>query len=182
MSEAFEVPVSADLRYPIGEFVNPGSLSPGERAVALAAIETTPGRLRDAVVGLSEEQLDTPYRPAGWTVRQVVHHLVDSHINSFVRFKLGLTEDHPTVGVYNEKAWAEQPDHRGAIEPALELLAQLHARWISLLGELGDSEWARTVDHPEVGDMRLDALLALYAWHGPHHVAHITALRHREGW
>ena len=175
-------PESDRLRYPIGEFRNPGSLTSAERRAAIAAVAETPERLRRAVAGLDAGQIDTRYRPGGWTVRQVVHHLVDSHLNSFARFKLGLTEEHPTIRTYDEAAWAEQADHRGEIEPSVELLALLHGRWVALLDALDETQWARTIDHPEMGDLRLDALLALYAWHGPHHVAQIEALRRRRGW
>jgi len=171
-----------DLRYPIGEFVRPASLSAAERAAALAVLSETPSKLRAAVSGLTEEQLDTPYRPDGWTVRQVVHHLPDSHLNSFIRFKLGLTEDCPTIGTYDEKAWAELPDAAGPIEVSLRLLEALHERWVGLLSALADADWERPIDHPEIGRLRLDQLLALYDWHARHHLAHISSLRDRQGW
>ncbi|MDH3402854.1 MAG: bacillithiol transferase BstA [Acidobacteriota bacterium] len=171
-----------DLRYPIGEMHWPPALAPGERTAALAVLAETPAKLRAAVAGLDDARLDTPYRPGGWTVRQVVHHLPDSHMNSFIRFKLGLTEELPTVGVYNEKAWSELPDASGPIEVSLRLLEALHERWVGLLATLDDAAWQRRIDHPEVGVLRLDQLLALYEWHSRHHVAHITSLRDREGW
>jgi hypothetical protein len=136
-----------------------------------------------AVDGLDEEQLDTPYRPGGWTVRQVVHHLADSHINAFVRFRLGLTEDQPTIKPYDEKLWAELADCRNApVEMSLSLLEGLHQRWVMLLTGMSDSDYARTIHHPESGILRLDTYLATYGWHSRHHVAHITNLRERLGW
>lgn len=172
----------SDLRYPIGEFVAPGSLTPAERVEAIEQIAQLPGRLRDAVAGLSDEQLDTPYRPGGWTVRQVVHHVPDSHLNAYVRWKLTLTEDVPTIRTYDEKRWAELPDTQAPIDASLDLLEALHVRWVTLLRQLGDDAWERRLAHPEIGDLGLDDMLALYAWHSRHHVAHITSLRAREGW
>ena len=139
--------------------------------------------MRDAVEGLSSEQLDTPYRPGGWTVRQVVHHVPDSHMNSYVRFKLALTEDEPTIKPYEQERWAELADARNEpVETSLVLLESLHRRWVSLLKSLKAAELARTFRHPELGVMTLDRNLALYAWHGKHHVAHIKSLRARNGW
>jgi uncharacterized damage-inducible protein DinB len=172
----------ADLRYPIGRIDFSGQLTKEQREVAIADIEQVPGWARDAVSDLSETQLDTPYRPDGWTVRQVVHHLPDSHMNSFIRFKLTLTEHKPTVGVYDEARWAELPDADGPIDLSLHLLDALHARWVYLLRSIDDADWERELSHPEMGDMRLDELLVFYGWHGRHHVAHITSLREREGW
>jgi hypothetical protein len=137
--------------------------------------------MRAAVASLSPEQLDTPYRPGGWTVRTVVHHVPDSHINSYVRFKLALTEDEPVIKPYDEAAWAKLVDS-GPIEPSLTLLESLHERWVQLLKTLSDADFARQFRHPELGAVRLDQNLALYAWHGKHHVAHITSLRERMGW
>jgi len=171
-----------DLRYPIGEFEMPATLSTEERAEALATLAAAPAELQSAVSGLHTSQLDTPYRPGGWTVRQVVHHLPDSHMNSFIRFKLGLTEDEPTIGTYDEKAWAELPDAEDPIEVSLRLLAALHERWVALLESLDDAAWARHIHHPEWGRLRLDQLLALYDWHSRHHVAHVRSLRDRQGW
>jgi uncharacterized damage-inducible protein DinB len=172
-----------DLRYPIGPFrFNPPATA-DTRLADVASIADAPGRLRQAVAGLDERQLDTPYRPTGWTVRQVVHHIVDSHINAYVRFRLALTEDHPTVRPYDEKGWAELADARAApVEISLDLLDRLHERWVRLLRSLPEEAMARTVHHPENGVMSLDHLLQSYSWHGRHHVAHITALRARENW
>lgn len=171
-----------DLRYPIGRIDFSGQLTKEQREIAIADIEQAPGWLRDAVQDLSDGQLDTPYRPGGWTVRQVVHHLVDSHMNSLLRFKFVLAEDKPTVRTYDEAVWAELPDADGPIDMSLSLLDALHARWVYLLRSLDDADWKRELTHPEMGDMRLDELLVFYAWHGRHHVAHITKLREREGW
>jgi DinB superfamily len=174
---------SADLRYPIGKFRRPASLSPAERAAAVAAIAETPARLRAAVAGLAPAQLDTPYRPGGWTVRQLVHHVPESHMNAFVRLKLALTEDGPTIRPYHEDRWAELPDAKAApIEPSLALLEALHQRWDLALRELAAPDWERTFVHPDLGRQTVEQLVALYAWHGRHHVAHVTELRGREGW
>lgn len=176
------MPPTPDLRYPVGEFVPPDTVAPDDRRTAIDDIEMAPAKLRDAVAGLSDEQLDTPYRPGGWTVRQVVHHLPDSHTNGYFRLKLALTEETPTIRAYDEKAWAELPDSAAPIAVSLDLLAHLHTRWVILWRSLTDADWTRPFHHPEAGDMRIDQLLALYAWHGKHHVAHVTALRAREGW
>jgi hypothetical protein len=172
-----------DLRYPIGEFEWRGENSEDERLRYLNEIEQAPAHLRAAVAGLSNEQLDTPYRPGGWTVRQVVHHVPDSHMNSYVRFRLALTEEQPTIKPYQENHWAELTDARTApIEMSLALLESLHARWILLLRGLGPQDFARRFRHPELGTVSLDRNLALYAWHGRHHVAHVLSLRQRMGW
>ena len=172
-----------DPRYPIGEFSFDGSLSEQEKATHLDHIEQTPTRLRAAVQGLSEKQLDTPYRDGGWTVRQVVHHVPDSHMNAYVRFKLALTEDVPTIRPYMEKPWAELPEAKSApVELSLVLLESLHKRWMLTLCNIKSEEWKRTFRHPEIGVMSLEKTLALYSWHGRHHVAHVTELRKRMGW
>lgn len=172
-----------DLRYPIGKFSYEGRLSEAQKQEALSNIEQAPVKLRAAVKGLSDAQLDTAYRPGGWTVRQVVHHLPDSHLNSYVRFKLALTEDEPTIKPYAEDRWAELADTKATpIEVSLSLLDSLHDRWARLLRSLTDDDWKRTFRHPALGVMDLEKSLALYSWHGRHHVAHITALRVREGW
>ena len=172
-----------DFRFPVGRFQRPASLSNEQRREAIDAIAIAPAKLRDAVRGLSDVQLDTPYRPDGWTVRQVVHHLPDSHANAFIRFKLGLTEDTPMIKPYNEAAWAQLEDARTTpIETSLSLVDGLHDRWVRLLNAMSSSDFERSLNHPENGVMTLDQLLALYAWHGKHHVAHITSLRSRHGW
>ena len=173
-----------DLRYPIGPFAPEGELTPERRALLVAEIAEAPTRLRDAVAGLTPEQLDTPYRPGGWTVRQLVHHVADSHLNAYARLKLALTEDAPTIKPYDEARWAELPDVAAVpIETSLRLLVALHERWVAVLEALEPGQWARALHHPEhARPMTLDTLLALYAWHGRHHVAHVTALRAREGW
>ena len=173
-----------DPRFPIGEFrYDPSDDSEGPEHW-LAENETAPARLRAAVAGLDPHQLETPYRAGGWTVRQVVHHLPDSHFNSYCRFKLALTEDTPTIRPYLEARWAELPDGRSApVELSVALLEALHARWMLLLRTLGPADLDRRFIHPEHGEtFDLRRTLAFYAWHGSHHVAHITALRAREGW
>jgi len=179
-----ETATEEDLRYPTGDLVYPERpFTPEERRAGIATIAATPARLRAAVAGLSEAQLDTPYRPGGWTVRQVVHHVPDSHANAYIRFKLALTEDEPTIRPYAEGDWAELPEARtGPLSLSLNLLDALHERWVRMLEALTSEQWARTYRHPESGVHSLDGLLAVYAWHGPHHVAHITSLRRRQGW
>lgn len=172
-----------DLRYPIGRFPRVETLTIAERNAYIADIEQTPANLRAAVAGLTPEQIETPYRPEGWTVRQVAHHLPDSHLNAYIRFKLALTEDEPLIKTYMEERWAELPDTRHTpIEVSLTLLDALHTRWTILLKALSDEEWRRTFRHPVLGVMRLEQSIALYAWHGRHHVAHIRSLRERMGW
>lgn len=172
-----------DLRYPAGKFGFPDTVSPAELAGFIDQIAEAPARLRASVAGLDDKQLDTPYRPGGWTVRQVVHHVPDSHMNSYVRFRLALTENDPVIKPYEEARWAELEDARAMpIEPSLALLESLHARWVPLLRSLSEAEWKRSFRHPELGPVRLEQNAALYAWHGRHHVQHITALRERMGW
>jgi uncharacterized damage-inducible protein DinB len=171
-----------DLRYPVGRFSFTGG-DDSSRAEAIAIIADLPSRLRAAIAGMSDAQLETPYRDGGWTVRQVVHHLPDSHLNAFARFKFALTEDKPTIKPYDEAKWAELPDGRtGPVAPSLALLDGLHARWALLLRGMRAGDFARELVHPENGVMTLDRMLALYAWHSRHHVAHITELKKREGW
>ena len=173
----------SDLQYPIGKFQRPASLSADQRRSATEAIAAAPADLRSAVRGLNEAQLDTPYRPGGWTVRQVLHHVPDSHSNAYTRFKLALTEDVPTIKPYDEAAWARLEDSRTTpIETSLTMMDALHDRWVHLIQSLAPADFARTLNHPENGVMNLDQLLALYAWHGAHHVAHITNLRSRNNW
>ena len=171
-----------DLRYPIGSFTLVAQ-SPEVRQRAIADIAALPDRLADAVKGLRDGQLDTPYRPGGWTVRQVVHHVADSHINAFVRFKLALTEERPTVAGYDEKKFAELPDTQLPVDVSLQLLRALHARWVALYQDMPDEAWARTFRHPEYPEpLTLDWQVQMYGWHSRHHVAHITTLRQRQGW
>lgn len=160
----------------------PAALTAAERERALDQVAAAPGRLRDAVRDLTDAQLDTRYRAGGWTVRQVVHHLPDSHANAYVRLKLALTEDTPLIRTYDEARWADLPDAAGPIALSLDLLEHLHARWLYLWRRLAAAAWSRRLRHPDLGEMRVDALLAFYAWHGRHHVAHVTTLREREGW
>jgi len=172
-----------DPRFPLGKFSYNGPLSQEQRQKLLNDIAQTPVNLRTAVKGLSDSQLDTPYRDGGWTVRQVVHHVPDSHMNAYVRFKMALTEDSPTIKTYEEARWAELPDTKATPpEVSLILLDTLHDRWVRLLRSLTPEQWNRTYRHPELGPMTLEKVLALYAWHGPHHVAHITELRKRMSW
>ncbi|MEO7648560.1 MAG: YfiT family bacillithiol transferase [Gemmatimonadaceae bacterium] len=167
-------------RFPIGEFKRPDRLSDAERATAILKIEATPATLRAALAGMSDAQLDSTYREGSWTLRQVVHHLADSHVNSYSRFRLALTENHPTIKPYDEGKWAELEDARAMpVEVSLTLLDSLHARWVRLLRSLKPSDFDRTIDHPENGTMTIDQLLALYAWHGDHHIAHINMARKR---
>ena len=173
----------SDLQYPIGKFHFEGPLTADQRHSALNDIANAPANLRLALKDLSEAQLDTPYRPGGWTVRQVVHHVPDSHMNAYIRFKLALTEDEPTIKPYEQQLWADLDDTKSTpIEVSLTLLDSLHERWVQLLQSFTASDWKRTFRHPELGLMNLEKTLALYAWHGRHHVAHITSLRSREGW
>jgi uncharacterized damage-inducible protein DinB len=172
-----------DLRYPIGPFTWSGPSTPEQRQRFIDDIAAAPNRLRKAIAGLSSEQLETPYRPGGWSVRQVVHHVPESHMNSYVRFKLALTEDSPTIKPYDEALWAQLEDVRTTpLEVSLALLESLHTRWVTLLRSLSAKDFERTFRHPEIGLVSLDKNLALYAWHGAHHVAHITGLRERMRW
>ena len=171
-----------DVRYPIGRFTMPEAVTAEVRQRWMEDIKTLPAKLREAVRGLSPEQLDTAYREGGWTVRQVVHHLADSHMNSFIRFKLGLTEHEPAIKAYDEAEWALLPDANGPIETSLALLEGLHARWMQLLTAMKPEDFAKVIRHPENGPMTLERCLGVYAWHSRHHVAHITSLRERKGW
>ena len=173
---------AADLRFPIGPFT-PVAPERDQRQRMIADIAALPQHLSEAVAGLIDQQLDTPYRPDGWTVRQLVHHIADSHMNAFVRFKMALTEDRPRVASYDEKAFATLADSRLPIAVSLDLVRTLHARWIALYSAMTDADFARTFDHPEYAEpMSLDRQVQLYGWHSRHHVAHITALRQRKGW
>jgi uncharacterized damage-inducible protein DinB len=172
-----------DPRYPIGRYERRDVLTPDERAAMIEQIAAVPRKMRDAVAGLTPQQLETPYRDGGWTLRQVVHHVPDSHMNSYVRFKLALTEQTPTIRPYDEARWAELADSVDTPpETSMALLESLHDRWVRLLRSMSADDFQRTLNHPENGLMTLDAMLALYAWHGRHHVAHITATRECNGW
>jgi uncharacterized damage-inducible protein DinB len=171
-----------DLRYPIGPFRPPHLILPADRAAHIQTLRELPGRLGAAVNGLDDAQLDTPYRDGGWTVRQVVHHVADSHANSYMRFKLALTEFEPTIKPYDEAAWAQLPDSHMPIEVSLALTDALHRRWIGLLESLSDKDFQKKFNHPERGSQDLATTLALYAWHSRHHTAHITNLRARMSW
>jgi uncharacterized damage-inducible protein DinB len=173
----------SDLRYPVGESVARATITQTERQELIASLDATPARLREAIANLTAEQLETPYRPDGWTVRQTVHHVADSHINAYVRFRLGLTEELPVVKPYDENRWAQLEDGCHA-DPgiSLRLLDAVHQRWTILLRSLPSAEFAKMLRHPESGVMSLDDVLQSYEWHGRHHVAHITSLRQRMGW
>ena len=173
----------SDLRYPIGRFEPVTSLTPAQRVTYIEQIAAAPEGLRRAVQGLDDRQLDTPYRPGGWTVRQVVHHVPDSHLNAYTRFKLACTEEAPALRAYDETRWAELGEARTApIDVSLDLLTALHRRWVLFLRSLGPADFARTARHPDWDTPTVDFLLAQYAWHGRHHTAHITSLRERMGW
>jgi hypothetical protein len=173
----------SDLRYPIGKFHFDGPPTEQQRKKFIDDISQAPANLRAALKGLSDQQLDTPYRPDGWTVRQVAHHVPDSHLNAYVRFKLALTEPEPTIKPYAEDLWAQLPDTQATpVDVSLTLLESLHNRWVRLLRSLEPEDWKRSFRHPELGLVSLEKNLALYAWHGRHHVAHVTSLRERNGW
>jgi uncharacterized damage-inducible protein DinB len=172
-----------DRRYPIGRHARPALVVASERDAAVQELAMLPQRLRAAVEGLTGTQLDTPYREGGWTVRQVVHHVADSHLNAVQRVRFALTEDEPAIKVYDEAAWARLPDAAGgAVEWSLGMLDGLHARWVALLRELTEAQWQRTFVHPENGSIALDQATLLYAWHSRHHTAHVTQLRAAKGW
>lgn len=160
----------------------PAEVTPALRSGAMRDIAELPAHMRDAVRALSNAQLDTPYRPAGWTVRQVVHHVPDSHMNAFVRLKLALTEDNPTIKPYDQNAFARLDDARLPVDVSLALLDGLHARWSAVLAAMTPAQFSRPWFHPEIGAIAIDYLVQTYAWHSRHHVAHITGLRRREGW
>jgi uncharacterized damage-inducible protein DinB len=170
-----------NLRYPIGEFNKDFEMTPELRSEFIDTIAACPAGVRKAVEGLSDAQLDTPYRPGGWTVRQTVHHIPDSHLNSYCRFKLALTEDVPTIRPYYEDRWAELADSKLPVDVSLDLLDNVHSRWVALLNSLTGEDCARKLRHPESGEWTIDFFIALYAWHGRHHTAHITSLRERIG-
>ena len=172
-----------DLRYPIGEFDRDYEVSTDARAARIQIIKDLPSAVADAVAGLNEAQLDTQYRPEGWTVRQTVHHIADSHSNSLTRFKLALTEDEPpTIRPYYEERWAELADSKLSVDVSLKMLEAIHTRWVALLESMSEDDFEREFVHPETGNWPLEGALALYAWHSRHHTAHIMSLRERNGW
>ena len=175
--------MSEDIRYPVGVYTKPVKISPADRERFIEEIAAAPGNLRKAVAGLNAARLDTPYREGGWTVRQVVHHLPDSHMNAYIRFKFALTLDDPLIQAYEEALWAELPEAKsGPPEISLALLDAIHNRWVAAIRSLPPGGFARRYRHPASGLTSLDEQLANYAWHGRHHVGHITALRRRMGW
>jgi uncharacterized damage-inducible protein DinB len=173
---------ATDPRYPIGRFERPETISSEDRTNAIATLAELPEQLRNVVDGLGSAQLNTPYREGGWTVRQLVHHIADSHMNAFIRIRLALTEDWPTIKPYDQDAWATLHDSAAPVEWSLELIESLHARWVMLLQSLTEEQWMRGYRHPESGDVSVDVATLMYAWHSRHHVAHITHLRLGEGW
>ena len=173
----------SDPRFPIGKFIFAGSPDQAQRKKLIDDIAQTPAAMRAAVKGLTPQQVETPYRDGGWTVRQVTHHVSESHMNGYIRFKLALTEDTPTIKPYMEDRWAELPDVQSTpLDVSLALLDSLHDRWVRLLRALQPQDWKRTFNHPELGIVPLEKNLALYSWHGRHHAAHITELRKKMGW
>ncbi len=176
-------PAEPDLRYPIGKLNRKSAYTPDERRAAIDAFAVAPRDLRRAVERLSDGQLDTPYRPGGWTVRQLVHHVADSHMNAYARFRLAITEDNPTIKPYEEAKWAELTDAKTLpVGVSLDLLDAMHERLVTLLRATPDAAFARMLSHPENGPMTIDALLSVYSWHGAHHVAHVTSLAERMKW
>jgi len=172
-----------DLRYPIGKFQPQDSYTEHDIKSSINRINALPGKLQQAIEGLSDSQLNTPYRDGGWTIRQVVHHVADSHLHAYIRTKWALTEEAPLIKAYLEKLWAETPETGASPALSINLLTALHAKWCTLLNGLSPSQFHRTFTHPETGKaVPLDRLIALYAWHGEHHLAHITNLRNAKSW
>jgi uncharacterized damage-inducible protein DinB len=185
MSETMSVTTTVrelDARYPVGTFARPEKITQQDRRAAIAVLAQLPDRLSNALRGLNPEQLDTPYREGGWTVRQLVHHIADSHMNAFLRVRLALTQDWPTITPYDEKAWAMLADSTAPVEWSVMLVENLHARWVMMLESLSEQEWQQGFNHPERGPSTVELTTLLYAWHSLHHVAHIARLREREGW
>lgn len=173
----------SDPRYPIGKFQKPDNITPAQIEDWIEQIRTLPRRFAEEVIELSHEQLDTPYREGGWTVRDVIHHLPDSHINSYVRFHWALTEDNPMIKAYDEGGWAKLPYLKSLnIQTSVDLLSLVHERWVALLKAMTPQDWEKTYQHPENGEQPLKEILAMYAWHGEHHLAHVTALKKSRGW
>jgi uncharacterized damage-inducible protein DinB len=176
-------PATVDLRYPVGKWEKKGPLTHDEREKFIVSVAATPERFKNAVAGLDDNKLNTPYRPGGWTVRQTIHHVADSHMNAFIRMRLGVTEVEPTVKPYDEKMWAELIDSRTApVDVSLTIIDSVHHRWVMMMRGMREIDFMRSIVHPENGKMTLDDVLALYEWHGRHHSGHITALRQRAGW
>ena len=174
--------MEADLRYPVGKFERPERLADPQLRALVDSLAEAPAHLARAVAGLNAARLDTPYRHGGWTVRQVVHHLPDSHMNAYIRCKLALTEREPAIKTYEEELWAELDDSKAPIEMSLTLFESLHTRWALLLRSLASGDWERKFLHPRLGPMTVAQNLAHYEWHGRHHIAHIVSLRERQGW
>jgi len=174
--------MSEDLRYPIGEFDRNYEISPDARRHRIQILRELPSNLATAVAGLNDEQLDTEYRPGGWTIRQTAHHVPDSHANALIRFKWALTEDTPAIKAYYEDLWARLGDSKLPVDVSLRLVQAVHERWVTLLESMSEDDYQRKFIHPETGEWTLDGVLALYAWHSRHHTAHITRLRERNGW
>lgn len=174
--------MSEDLRYPIGKFDSKIEDTSETREGFIQAVEDLPNKIREAVKDLSDEQLDTPYRPDGWTARQTIHHVADSHLNAFCRFKLALTEEFPTIRPYFEDRWAELEDSRLPVESSMKIIEGVHTRWAALLNSMSEEDFQKRLNHPDSGDWTLGKMLGLYAWHGRHHTAHIISLRQRNGW
>ena len=174
--------MSEDLRFPIGKFDASREVTPELRREFIQTIADLPIKIAEAVKDLNDGQLDTPYRPEGWTVRQTVHHVADSHLNSYCRFKLALTEDKPTIRPYYEDRWAELKDSQLPIDVSLKIIEGVHRRWVVLLDSMTDEDFKRELIHPDSGDWKLDKFLGLYEWHSKHHTAHIMKLRERNGW
>ena len=174
--------MTIDLSYPVGRFDHQAPRTAATRRAAVDDIAALPARMREAIRGLTDAQLDTPYRPGGWSVRKLVHHVADSHMNGYIRTKLALTEENPTIKPYDQDAWSGLPDSRLPIDGSLAILDAVHERWTAVNRSLTDADVARTFVHPDLGQLTLDRHLHLYGWHSRHHVAHITGLRQREGW
>ncbi len=174
--------MSEDLSYPIGKYDKDTKISLEQRKQFIREIGELPNNLREMLKNMSEEQIDSPYRPEGWTIRQVVHHIGDSHLNSFIRFKLALTEKNPTIRPYAEDLWAETAEYKMPVDVSLNLINSIHRRWAALLESMSDEDFARTLNHPETGVWTLENLLGMYVWHGKHHTAHINNLKKRSGW
>lgn len=174
--------VLSPLKFPVGGHQRPQEVSAGQIQETIAAIAALPANLRTAVAGLDDWQLDTPYREGGWTVRQLVHHVADSHVNLFVRFKLAMTENWPTIRPYDQDSWVALADSKLPVEVSLTLLESLHQRWVAVMESMSDADWQRSFLHPETGNHTLAQAASLYAWHGRHHTAHVTELRKRMGW